>query len=435
LPSQQRGSPDGLFFAGKAVAMTGMEFESFSYQWEVKQSILFRSHDMHTSQSIASSPVIFSPHQYSASRFSTRETGTSNHTGPVHSLSHRTIVGIRNSTRRPPGAMRMAARRGREVVSRYRYGQELHLQEASVVLLRSSVEYRFQDDMAMRQSPADPLRCIFGPSFDVNLEESRNNAMRTAVEEANMEAVELLLKVGTDIESRDEWGRTPLMLVVLSRSFSFLRWRLTIDVLLQSGADRKALDNSRNTLMMYAAKSNFPFLIYKLRRAGCITDERNQYGDTALIIAIKNNHLPAVRSLLSPNTEGSTAASPCARNSHGVAPLFVAMAIRIGIGKFSDLMPDGTRNVEKSAAARDNAEIIAALLEAGADVNATDSKGNTLQIYAAVMRDIKLLIMLRDLGADPKLENNNGKSAMTYAGRRLLSRILPNHRSSYHSPR
>jgi ankyrin repeat protein len=283
--------------------------------------------------------------------------------------------------------------------------------------IRPMAQEHVSHDGAIRQSAAAQLSRIIGPSFHAGVEASRNNTMLMAARNGKTQLMGLLLEMGGSIAISNELGMTPLMLAILSGS------RAAIEMLLDAGADINACDCFNNTPLMYAARMNDVIHIYALRRGGADVNARNGCRDTALICAIRENNLLVVQALLDPDSRYSVAADPAATDLYGTAPLFIAMEARKQIGSLARLTLDGAGNSGQRTPAfnhwgeeiRKNSTIIAALFGAGIHVDTTDNNGNTLQVYAVMMRDEGLVTMLRDTGANPELENINGKSAMKYA--------------------
>ena len=69
-----------------------------------------------------------------------------------------------------------------------------------------------------------------------------------------------------------------------------------------------------------------------------------------------------------------------------------------------------------AAAHNSNPEVITVLVQAGADVNATDASGVTpLMLAAAGNSNPEVITVLLSLGADPKAKDNSGKTAIDHA--------------------
>lgn len=77
-----------------------------------------------------------------------------------------------------------------------------------------------------------------------------------------------------------------------------------------------------------------------------------------------------------------------------------------------------------SAAEEGNVETILELLEAGADINATDTHGNTAVMTATQKNNVDTVKALIEQGADINIRNNNQDNVLLYAGAEGLLEIL-----------
>jgi len=69
------------------------------------------------------------------------------------------------------------------------------------------------------------------------------------------------------------------------------------------------------------------------------------------------------------------------------------------------------------ATIRGNEEIVRMLLDRGANVNASNSYGNTALVWASAGRPIKIVRMLLDAGANVNASNSTGHTALIWASR------------------
>ncbi len=159
----------------------------------------------------------------------------------------------------------------------------------------------------------------------------------------NFEIVELLLKHGANVKTKSSKGQTPLQLA------STLE---VITILLQYGADTHGLDQEylNSILHNFAQTDNAVGMkLLTSQKGNFDINARNEEGATPLIIAIKDNNIESVKSLLENN------ADPNMTDSAGTPPLMYVM-------KSSVDFPD---------------EIFMLLLEHGADPTIKDKRGRT----------------------------------------------------------
>ena len=113
-------------------------------------------------------------------------------------------------------------------------------------------------------------------------------------------------------------------------------------------------------------------------------DERDTYGETALIAAAHTGHKGIVQTFLDAGSNVN------AENPYG-------------------------RTALMAAASRGNPDIVQSLLAAGADVNRKDHQGHTALILAAMIGHPSIAQVLLANGADPHVETERGKTALSLA--------------------
>lgn len=74
----------------------------------------------------------------------------------------------------------------------------------------------------------------------------------------------------------------------------------------------------------------------------------------------------------------------------------------------SSILYDDTENYMEN----NRLEIVRLFLDAGADINRQDEKGNTPLMYAAIHGDHKMIALLMERGADERIQNKNGNNAL-----------------------
>ena len=191
------------------------------------------------------------------------------------------------------------------------------------------------------------------------------------------------LQSGADLKAQDESSRRPLHWAV---------WRNDpgiISALLDAGADIEARTRTGYTPLHWAAMSNVnPAAIVTLLDAGVDVHARDKTGRTPLHLATRDNQNPAITAALL-----DAGADPKAR-SDGDPPLELFISANdftaiigslLDFEQLSEVLTDFFERVPESgqtplhfaAGSNENPAILAALLDAGLDINTRDQFGAT----------------------------------------------------------
>ncbi|KAH7031471.1 ankyrin repeat-containing domain protein [Microdochium trichocladiopsis] len=207
----------------------------------------------------------------------------------------------------------------------------------------------------------------------------------------------LLLRAGANPNSRTLDGETPLFYVNT-------RWPAIVDLLVEHGADVNARANKGRTpllsLILRGAQGGLDAgIVQKLIDHGADTNIADEAGNTILhnIFRCFDNFKESNTSLL--RTLLSAGADLAAANKKGQTPLFVL-------------------NMERPEKA-----LLEFLIQEGLDLNARGANGQTVlfNLVNGSQDRIKVFEVLRSLGADPRVVNNNHETLLHVAIQRQLS--------------
>ncbi len=194
--------------------------------------------------------------------------------------------------------------------------------------------------------------------------------LHVAVQWGAKDAVDYLLKKGADINSRDATAATPL-LRVLSPSSGPDEAQVPglVNYLMEKGADLAALNDDDEGVLHMAVRRGSKDLVALLVNKGANPNARNQNSQSPLDLLLPGIYNGQSRRFADNN-----------------APL----------------------KVEKEALR----DLVALLLDKGADQKQGDAQGNTPLMRAAVLRDADVLKLLLAKGAEVNAQNSQGETAL-----------------------
>ncbi len=167
------------------------------------------------------------------------------------------------------------------------------------------------------------------------------------------DVVKALVKLGSDIEFRGKYGRTPFLYAC---EYNVQYGPEVVDALIELGADIHAVDMYGHTALMNAAAWNVNQIICtNLIKHGLDVNAKNKGGETPLMLAARLAEHPAVIKVLL--NRGANIDEKCLDPQHNGSPVILA-------AKFNK-----------------NPEIVQTLIDAGANMRLRDNEGNTAKQY------------------------------------------------------
>jgi ankyrin repeat protein len=229
----------------------------------------------------------------------------------------------------------------------------------------------------------------------------------------DVETASLLVKAGADVKLANRQGLTPLALAASNGSAAMLK------VLLDAGADVNAFDPANETPLMATARvGNLDAVRVVLERGATIEATDPQFEQTALMVAVRENHPQVVKLLV------ELGANVNARTRIGITPPFVlpnsVPGFGHGIGIVRGGSPDRGRRAPTPGgmsplqyAARDGRlETVKILLGSGAEINQVEANDITPLITAITNNHPDVATYLIEQGADVKKVDWYGRTAL-----------------------
>lgn len=239
-------------------------------------------------------------------------------------------------------------------------------------------------------------------------------ALHWAVLRNQPAVVDFLVKEGAQVDARNRNGVAPLYLAALNGSAELA------SLLLDAGADANAALPSGETVLMTAARTGSPAVIEQLLVHGALVDARDaEYRQSALMIAARENHPAAVALLTRYGAEVNLQTRIGPAMVH-IPPCKGTGCGSEGVGINRSGVPDrGERYEQKGgmsallyAAREGNTDVARILIEAGADIEATEINGIGPLLMALLNNQLDTAYLLLDRGARVNVEDFWGRTPL-----------------------
>jgi ankyrin repeat protein len=243
----------------------------------------------------------------------------------------------------------------------------------------------------------------------------------------SLDAMNVLIAAGTDVNAADSFGATPLMFGI--RDIAKVRALLdagarvndkskqnqtalllaastsgsieTARLLVAKGADAKVVGASGRTALIMAANQNDLAMVQFFLDQGVnvnAVDSTDKSGHTALMAAAAQSNTAMVKTLIQKGADVNMTTTDASSVKNGPLAFKGRTALMMGA-------PYGST------------EMIRVFLDAHADVNVRDIAGMTPLMFAVASenQDPEVIRMLLGAGADPKIQSTTGETALDWA--------------------
>lgn len=264
---------------------------------------------------------------------------------------------------------------------------------------------------------AAAVEALLSGKANVRAQDDQNRcALSLAAENSAVspDILERLIDAGADLNTPSNGLETPLMVACRADNLPAVR------ALLHRGADIGRRDQRLWTSLFFAAASGASAdLLHTLAASGASIDETANQGTTPLMVALES---PKGAAALKPLLE--LGADPNLRNMATVTPLMMAAAnddpeaVALLLDYKADPTQgtwDGLTPLMVAARRSQRAELLEALVSAGAPVDQPSSLGMTALMVAAASGNAEGVRGLLGLSADVKLKDADGMTALTHS--------------------
>ena len=260
------------------------------------------------------------------------------------------------------------------------------------------------------------LQAIIDHGVDVNATSKDNHtALLIACQKRHEDAIYVLLNAGFDTNNAyTDGGNTCLMAAVISHCS-----KEVLQAIIDHGADVNATDKNNCTALMWAIKKRHADAIHVLLKAGADTKFANKNGQTCLMYAVYSNCSEEVLQAIidhgadvnATNKDNYTALLEACRARH-----VDAIHVLVKAGADTNIADkDGHTCLTYIVLGDYSNEVLQALIDHGANLNATCKHDNTALMKACKKRNEDAIRVLLKAGADTNIVDQGGQTVLMYA--------------------
>ncbi|KAM6478238.1 nacht and ankyrin domain-containing protein [Trichoderma sp. SZMC 28011] len=215
----------------------------------------------------------------------------------------------------------------------------------------------------------------------------------------------------TDIDSRDEFGRTPLSMATEKGN------EAVVKLLLNAGAEVNLKDYDNQAPLFYAAETGKEAVVKLLLNAGAGVNLKNDYNQTPLFYAAATGRKAVIELLLDAGAEVDS------KNHDNRTPLSWAaergkeavVKLLLNAGAEVDSKNSYNQTPLFYAAGTGKEAVVKLLLNAGAEIDSKDNDDMTPLSWAAAKGKETVVKLLLNAGAEVNLKDNGNRTPLSWA--------------------
>jgi ankyrin repeat protein len=257
------------------------------------------------------------------------------------------------------------------------------------------------------------VRALIARKVDVNAADADGtSALAWIVRRQDAATAGALLKAGAEADRPTRLGVRPLHLAIENADLN------TVRLLLEAGADANSRDGAGETCLMMAVRSGREEVVQALLEHGAQVDLPDRdYGQTALMVAARQGHASIAALLLERgaqvHTQTRAGKVPAFRTPGSNSGSKGAGIVRGGWPERGERDPvPGAKTALLYAAREGHREVVARLLDAGADIEKTDANGVTPLLMAVLNGQVDVARLLIERGANVRAVDWYGQTPL-----------------------
>jgi ankyrin repeat protein len=300
-----------------------------------------------------------------------------------------------------------------------------HLQAGLAIVAMLAANHAFAADTlvdAVKSGNVSEARALLARSPDVNAAEADGTtALHWAVRAGQADLVRLLLNAKANVRAANRYGVTPIALAAVNGDAAM------IETLLRAGADpNTALPNGETVLMTAARTGSVGAMKALVAKGANVHAKESRRGETALIWAASQGHVDAVRLLL------EVGARVDDRSAETTYPTLVGPLQRPdgrrcagGQGLQTTCLSRGEWTPLMYASREGAIDVVKALADGGANMDAADWDGSTPLLLAILNGHYDTAAALLEKGAKPNVADRYGMTPLyTAVNMNTLPRVI-----------
>jgi ankyrin len=222
------------------------------------------------------------------------------------------------------------------------------------------------------------------------------------------DVAQFLLNRKCDVTKRQQWGVTPLHVAAASEAPADL-----LSKILKLGAHIDAADNCQETPLCHAAEAGHRETVNWLLDHGADVTRGRDNATTPVYCALRRNHVELASHLI--DRGGKSTLHQAVQCNHLAR---ARQKLNSGADVNHEEDPHHMGSPLEVAIWLDSTDMVALLLEFGADPNQQDGSGNASLHEAVLKGSAKMVKLLLAHGADPDIAAHDGLTPMELARRR-----------------